>query len=79
VKRGVAGNPGAVGLLADYAVRAEVADGSVAVLPVRPEMPRKQVMGLVGTTAAGHPAVAALLDELAALLTPVKTPSAISR
>lgn len=69
VKRGVSGNPRAIGFLADYTVRAELDQRQVVVLPLRPAPPRKQVQALLGPTAAHHPAVADLLDELAELLT----------
>ena len=68
VKLGIAGDSRAVGLLPDYAVRAEIDAGEAAAIRTRPEAPRMNLHALVAGTGARHPAAAELLDELGRLL-----------
>jgi molybdate transport repressor ModE-like protein len=70
VKRGVAGDVRAVGFLADYALRTEIAERRVAVLRTRPAVPHKHVLALTSNAASRHPAVTDLLDELSELFVP---------
>jgi molybdate transport repressor ModE-like protein len=69
VKLGIAGDSRAVGLLPDYAVRAELDAGEAAAIRTRPEAPRMNLHALVAGTGARHPAATELLDELGRLLT----------
>lgn len=65
VKRGVADDPSALGLLPAYAIAEELGHGTVRALMLRPAPPDMRLLALVPSTSAGtHPVIRELLAQL---------------
>lgn len=74
VKRSVADQPRALGVLPAYALARELADRSVAALSLRPGLPRLQVGALLSASAGTIPAAAELVAALGATLASTGAP-----
>ncbi|HEU4995555.1 MAG TPA: LysR family transcriptional regulator [Gemmatimonadaceae bacterium] len=77
VKRGVLGDPRAIGMLPAYALVDEMRAGRVVPLRVHPGPPRMRLEALASTARAQHPAVRQLLDSVLATYTPIQEGVAI--
>jgi DNA-binding transcriptional LysR family regulator len=64
VKRAVAADPRALGLLPEYTITQDLRVGTIARVELRPAPPRTRLEALVSPSRARHPAADDLLDEL---------------
>jgi len=79
VKRSVAHQPRALGVLPAYALARELADGAVEALALRPALPRFQVEALLSPGAGSIPAAGELVAALGEMLVPPAAPKAPRR
>ncbi|MEP6730767.1 MAG: LysR family transcriptional regulator [bacterium] len=66
VKRGVLGDPRALGMLPAYALADELSDGTLVSLSVHPRPPHMRLEALMSKTRAQHPATRQLLEAVLA-------------
>jgi len=64
VKKGVVGDPGALGILPSYAIAEELRSRKVARLQLRPAPPTMRLDAMVSQSRAGHPSIVELLEGM---------------
>jgi DNA-binding transcriptional LysR family regulator len=64
VKRGVAANPCALGILPSYAISEELRLGQVVRLDLRPAPPEMRLVALLSRSRPQHPSTSEILDEM---------------